>query len=86
MTERIAAVVENGLLRPLEPLDIPEGQEVELAVVRLIPTADEEAEDVEQFVKALRELREEAARYPDAWWDDFQLELEANRMNFEERV
>ena len=83
MTERIAAVVENGVLRPLEPLDIPEGQEVELAVVRLIPT---EVEDVEQFVKALRELREEAARYPEAWWDDFQRELEASRMNFEERA
>jgi hypothetical protein len=35
---------------------------------------------------ALDELQAEAAKYPKEWWDEFERDLQANRLNFEERV
>ncbi|MEX0701092.1 MAG: antitoxin family protein [Planctomycetales bacterium] len=38
----ITAVFENGVFRPIEKVDLPEGQEVEVEVVKLLPTEKEE--------------------------------------------
>jgi predicted DNA-binding antitoxin AbrB/MazE fold protein len=85
MSQRITAVLEGGVLKPLKPLDIPEGREVELQILGVVPTAAEEDEEIRQFEEALDRLQEEAAKYPEEWWDEFQRELRENRMNFEER-
>jgi predicted DNA-binding antitoxin AbrB/MazE fold protein len=80
----VKAVVQDGVLRPLEPLSVPEGREVEV-VVRVIPTPEERDEQHHRFRETLRRIREEAARYPDEWWDQFQRDIEGNRMNFGDR-
>jgi predicted DNA-binding antitoxin AbrB/MazE fold protein len=80
------AVLQDGALKPHEPLEIPDGQELELAVVRLIPDAREEQESLGRLEETLRRIREEAAKYSDEWWDEFQRDIQANRVNFEERV
>jgi len=86
MTERITAVMEKGMFRPLQPVDVPEGRHVELEVVRLLPTVEDRELAVRQMDQAFQEFWEEAAQYPEEWWDEFQRDLQANRMNFEERV
>jgi predicted DNA-binding antitoxin AbrB/MazE fold protein len=84
MSQRITAVVENGLLRPTEPLPIAEGKVVELEL--LGPVRSEVAEErIWNLAQALDELQAEAAKYPEEWWDEFERDLNANRVNFEER-
>lgn len=46
MTKRVKAVYENGILRPLEPLDLQEHQRVTV-IVSKVPSLDEEWLDVE---------------------------------------
>ena len=82
--QQVKAVVEDGVLRPLEPLSVPEGRQVEL-VVRVILTPEERQEQHQRFRETLRRIREAAANYPDEWWDQFQRDIEDNRMNFGER-
>ena len=84
MVKHVSAVVENGQLRLTEPLDLPEGREVELAV-RVLPTPEEQEQDIAELEAALKELREAAAEYPPGMIEEFQRELQANRLNFPER-
>jgi predicted DNA-binding antitoxin AbrB/MazE fold protein len=84
MSECITAVVENGLLRPTEPLELPEGERVELKLLRHSPAAGQ-PNDADEFAAVLAAMREEAAKYPPEWWDEFERDLRANRLNFEER-
>jgi predicted DNA-binding antitoxin AbrB/MazE fold protein len=89
MSDTITAVVQDGVLKPRQPLDLPEGREVELQIIRLLPTSEEEpvpARDLQHLSRTLARIREEAAKFPAEWWDDFEEELRQNRMNFEERV
>jgi len=85
MGQRITAVVENGLLRPTEPLSMPEGKVIEIEFVRPVRTEAEKMR-IRDLEHALDELQAEAANYSDAWWDDFERELQTNRVSFEERV
>jgi predicted DNA-binding antitoxin AbrB/MazE fold protein len=39
MTKSLQAIYENGVLRPLEPLDLPEHQRVDLVITPLHPTS-----------------------------------------------
>ena len=64
MTIRIRAVFEHGVLRPLEPLSIPEGDTVDVTIVRpessgaiLRPPTPEE-EDYARRLKAAGSLEE----------------------------
>lgn len=85
MAQRITAVVENGLLRPTEPLSMPEGKIIELEFVRpALTEADEKR--IRELEQALDDLQAEGANYSDEWWNDFERELQANRLNFVERV
>ena len=80
MTTTIRAVVENGQLRPLEPLDIEEGRHVRLEVLDLgAPT------DPARLRAALEALRESAKEYSEEFRDEFQRDIRENRLNFPER-
>lgn len=78
MAKILTAVVENGALRPVEPLDLPEGEQVELAILDRKPSSE--------FERSLDALQAEARRYPAEWWDEFDRELQENRVNFEVRL
>jgi predicted DNA-binding antitoxin AbrB/MazE fold protein len=79
MTRTFAAVVEHGVLRPKEPLNLADGQEVTV-------TLPEPRMSNEDFERALAAAQAAAREYSDEWWNDFDRELRENRMNFEERV
>jgi predicted DNA-binding antitoxin AbrB/MazE fold protein len=51
----VDAVYENGVLRPLQPLDLPEHQRV---VVRIIKTGGRSALDVEYVENLRREMKD----------------------------
>ena len=85
MSETFTATIEGGVLKPKVPLGLPEGRELELAIVRLVPSPEEDAADAAAFEKALDDWYEAAAECSPEWWDDFERELRENRMNFEER-
>jgi predicted DNA-binding antitoxin AbrB/MazE fold protein len=78
MVRQIHAVVDGGRLLPTEPLDLPEGREVEL-VVRLVPTPEEAAERARRFEESLRRVQEAAAQYRDDWWDQLEEEFSSGR-------
>jgi predicted DNA-binding antitoxin AbrB/MazE fold protein len=77
MTDRITAVVENGCLRPNEPLDIPDGREVEVRIT-LMETPEGEEQRKQRLLANLARLQGAAAKYPDEWWDEFQTDLRDN--------
>jgi len=83
MGQKITAIIENGLLRPMQPLELPEGRTIELEVVRM-----EEAPEarVRAWNKALQEFWDEADQLPEEWWDDYERGIQENRLNFQERV
>jgi predicted DNA-binding antitoxin AbrB/MazE fold protein len=85
MSECITAVVENGLLRPTEPLELPEGETVQLQVVRHHHEGQNE-QRLQEMDAAFRAMWEEARKYPPEWWDEFERDLRENRLNFEERT
>ena len=45
MTQNIQAVYENGVLRPLQPLDLPENSVVEIDVRDVSETTDEKSDN-----------------------------------------
>ena len=77
MVKHVTAVVENGVLRPLEPLEIPEGREVEL-VVRLVPAQEEIRRRIEA-VKAMQDTWPETDGELAEDWEAFHQELQENR-------
>jgi predicted DNA-binding antitoxin AbrB/MazE fold protein len=84
--QKITATVENGVLRPSAPLGLPEGERFELEVVRPLSLDAEAEARVRRLDEAFDAFWEEAAKYPQEWWDDYERDLRANRMNFEERA
>lgn len=50
MSEIITAVYENGVLRPLNPVNLPEGQKVRL---RVLPAVPETASEIERALQPL---------------------------------
>lgn len=85
VVKRVRAVVEQGLLRPVEPLDLPEGRTVTVEVA-VAPPGDEVTARVGTCEDALDALQQEAGRYSDEWWDEFERELREDRLHFVERV
>jgi predicted DNA-binding antitoxin AbrB/MazE fold protein len=86
MTRRVTAVVENGVLKPLEPLELPEGKCLEFDIEVDDPLRPPAEEANRRFDEALEAVWREARKYPKEWWDDFDRELRENRVTFEERV
>jgi predicted DNA-binding antitoxin AbrB/MazE fold protein len=82
--KHVEAIVENGYLKPVEPLGIDDGRRVELDL-RLVPTPSEAEQDLSGLEETLSDIREGAAEYSQEWWDDFDRDLRENRLNFEER-
>jgi predicted DNA-binding antitoxin AbrB/MazE fold protein len=96
MTIRIRAVFEHGVLRPLEPLSIPEGDTVDVTIARpdsagafaKIPTPEEE--DYARRLRTADSLDEMfavmamASRLPEGY--DLCQALDANRRALGERL
>jgi predicted DNA-binding antitoxin AbrB/MazE fold protein len=82
-TRKMKAVVENGTLRPLEPLGLSEGAAVEVKVRIPEPVRTPE-ERARSFREALDALQEEAAKYPDESWEQFEADINAGRTKWEE--
>jgi predicted DNA-binding antitoxin AbrB/MazE fold protein len=52
MTQRITAIVEQGRLRPIVPLDLPEGTTVELVIVPAVPPEPPKPQRTPESVRA----------------------------------
>jgi predicted DNA-binding antitoxin AbrB/MazE fold protein len=78
---QVKAVVQDGVLRPLEPLAVPEGREVEV-VVRVIPTPEEREEKARRLEEALTRFHEEADKLGPEWWAEFERDINAGRTDW----
>ena len=76
----VTAVYERGVLRPTEPLDLAEGERVELTIRSPDPLSEEEIIRRIKAAKTYRELFEVTKLLPpdDGDWD-IEKALEANR-------
>ena len=82
MGQRLQLVVENGALKPVEPLDLTEGEVLNVDLVsRHIPEVDEE-EETRLWEEALDAISKAAAEVPPGWWEEFHRDLNENRLNF----
>ena len=61
MPVKVDAVYENGVLRPLQPLDLKEHERVVLSVAKSVPESAGSALDVEFVEKIKAELRGQVA-------------------------
>ena len=53
MAEIVTAVYENGMLRPLQPLNLRERQMVRLQIVQEEPVVQEEPDEIEEVIQSL---------------------------------
>jgi len=53
MAEIVTAVYENGMLRPLQPLNLRERQTVRLQIMPEEPATQEEPDEVEEVIQSL---------------------------------
>ena len=53
MSQNIQAIYENGILRPLQPLDLPEGSIVWIEIIRIL---EDDASFIENIEKDLSEF------------------------------
>jgi len=53
MAEIVMAVYENGMLRPLQPLNLREHQTVRLQIMPEEPATQEEPDEVEEVIQSL---------------------------------
>jgi predicted DNA-binding antitoxin AbrB/MazE fold protein len=81
MFTTVKAVYENGVLRPQEPLDLEDGQEVDVQI--WVHGADQPQH--ERISALLTKWAAEPDDTSDEWWDEFDAFLKANRLNFPER-
>ena len=96
MTITVRAIYENGVLRPVEPLTLPEGEAVDLTIATLQPAAQilraptSEEEDYARRIKAAKSLDEmyavikTAPKLPEGY--DLCRALSANRQATGERL
>ncbi|MDQ3813825.1 MAG: antitoxin family protein [Armatimonadota bacterium] len=59
MTQTIEAVYEQGVLKPLQPIDLMEGQRVALSVEPLAATPEETAAQLREWQKVYEGLSEQ---------------------------
>ena len=60
MNQSIQAIYENGILRPLQSLDLPEGSIVEIEIIRIL---GDSAEFIKNIEKDLSDLEESERKY-----------------------
>ena len=53
MRQRILVICENGVLRPLEPLDLPEGSMVTIEIIEVLGNSAEFTKDIEKDLSEL---------------------------------
>lgn len=56
MVQLVQAVFEQGILRPLEPIQLPDHAQVQLIIQPNPPQADDSADDLGRQQKAIEEL------------------------------
>lgn len=82
VTKTIPAVYERGVFRVKEPVDLEEGQEVDLQIrVRQTPQLSPN----ERIKALLAEWDAEPDEESEEWWEEFRAFLKENRLNFPER-
>ncbi len=55
MSQNIQAVYENGILRPLQPLDLPEGSIVWIEIIKILGDSTDFIKDIEKGLSKLEE-------------------------------
>ncbi|HEX8737142.1 MAG TPA: antitoxin family protein [Pyrinomonadaceae bacterium] len=55
MNQTIQAIYENGILRPLQPLDLPEGSIVEIEIIKILGDSTEFIKNIEKDLSDLEE-------------------------------
>ena len=80
MLRTIRVIVENGLLRPLEALNLPEGAvlEGEVSVSGVGEDGDDNPRSLEE---GLRKLQDALAKHPEEWWEQFDRGIAAGRID-----
>ncbi|MDQ3713706.1 MAG: antitoxin family protein [Acidobacteriota bacterium] len=63
MSQNIQAIYENGILRPLQPLDLPEGSIVWIEIIEILG-------DSADFIKDLSKLEENKREHLEKEIDD----------------
>ena len=61
MPERIQVAYENGVLRPLQPLDLREHERVTVSVIKTAPLAGRSSLAIEYIEKVTKELQNTTA-------------------------
>ncbi len=69
MTQSIQAIYENGILRPLQPLDLPENSVVELDVRDV---SENGAEFIKHVEKDLDKLEENEIKHLEEEFEDYE--------------
>lgn len=74
----VRAKYENGVLTPLEPLDLEEGSEVSVSV------SPQETGDQREgpLLRILRKVQERQAELPPDTWDDLPTDLVKNKKHY----
>lgn len=55
MSQNIQAIYENGVLRPLQPLDLPEGSIVWIEIIKILGDSADFIKDIEKDLSKLEE-------------------------------
>ena len=80
MTTSVRARYSNGVLTPLEPLDLEEGQEVRVSLERDPRKMIEEKEG--PLLRILRKIQERQAKLSLDTWDNLPTDLVKNKKHY----
>ena len=80
MITNVKARFSNGVLTPLEPLDLEEGKEVMVSVEEAPREIGEQKEG--PLLRILRKVQERQAELPPDTWDDLPTDLVKNKKHY----
>ena len=80
MTAIVKARYESGVLRPLEPLGLEEGQKVTVSVAQ-VPQSDQGQADG-PMLRILRKVRARQMQLPPGTWDVMPADLAENKKHY----
>ena len=80
MIASVKARFTNGILMPLEPLDLEEGQEVVVSVEEMPRETENQKEG--PLSRILRKIQERQAELPSDVWDDLPTDLVKNKKHY----